>query len=108
MRKLGCKVYTFILIKLLIMVYKRAYLSKTIMGSEVNTTNHVLWPIICSTFFVLLCRRFPEEEAGELRADPGGAREDPEDGAAFRAHQSQAEGGGCHQRSGHHLLGCSL
>lgn len=54
------------------------------------------------------CGRFPEEEAGELRADPGGAREDPEDGAALRSHQSQAEGGGCHQRSGHHLPGRSL
>lgn len=52
--------------------------------------------------------RLPEEQVGELCADSGGAGEDPEDGAAFRSYQSPVEGGGCHQRSGHHLPGRSL
>lgn len=57
---------------------------------------------------MLCCFRIPQEEAGELCADSRGAREDPEDGAALGSHQSQAEGGGCHQRTSHHLLGRSL
>lgn len=57
---------------------------------------------------LMFCSRLPEEEAGELRADIGGAGEDLEDGAAFGSNQSQAEGGSCHQRPGHHLPGRSL
>lgn len=57
---------------------------------------------------LLFCSRLPEEEAGGLCADSGGACEDPEDGAAFGSNQSQTEGGSCHQRAGHHLPGRSL
>lgn len=57
---------------------------------------------------VSFCFRLPEEEAGELCPDSGGAGEDPEDGAAFRINPSQVEGGRGHQRPGHHLPGRSL
>lgn len=75
-------------------------------------TNYLIFELIHSAFqiilYVLFCFRLPEEEAGELCTDSGGAGEDPEDGAAFRSNQSQVEGGSCHQRPGHHLPGCSL
>lgn len=58
--------------------------------------------------YLMLSSRLPEEEAGELREDTGGAGEDPEDGAAFRSNQSQVEGGSGHQRPSHHLPGRSL
>lgn len=100
--------FVFVLLKLLIMEYTLTFYLK--WGGKKKPTKHLILLIICPLFIQIdpLCGRFLEEEAGELRADPGGAREDPEDGAAFRPHQSQAEGGGCHQRSGHHLLGRSL
>lgn len=56
----------------------------------------------------MFCCRLPKEEAGELRADSGGASEDPEDGAAFRSNQSQVERSSRYERSGHHLPGRSL
>lgn len=61
-------------------VYKKKY-------RPLNNTSKQL-------FFCFFLVRIPEEEAGELCADPRGSSEDPENGAALRSHQSQVEGGG--------------
>lgn len=108
LRKLGYNVCTFVWLKLLIPVYTSTFYLKWDKNNKSSFFANYLFSIHSNHPPPPLRDRFPEEEAGELCADPGGACEDPEDGAAFRAHQSQAEGGGCHQRSGHHLLGRSL